>query len=108
MLPRKENNMTIKEFLMNQELEERRARIEQFKELGAPQVIIERLGEKLSKLESGKFKVGGQKELLDEEYKTHQECKGIGGREYLHINGHINYFPRAKYDRYIIEGSKGS
>jgi hypothetical protein len=100
--------MTIKEFLMNEELKSWKDSLVRFKELGAPQVILDHYQNKVNELEAGKFRVGGMKYLLSEEYVSHEECKGTGGREYLRINGHINYFPRAKYDRYIIEGSKGS
>ena len=96
--------MTIKEYLINgteTALEERRQKLI---DMGAPSILIEKTGEELINLYNGKFTCGGEIELLNEEMVDVEQKKGRGGIPYYTFNGNINYFPNAKYGRYIAKG----
>ena len=94
--------MNIKTFLMNSEKRMLEKRLENLKNIEAPEVMISSLIKTLNNFEDT-FKVGGEKELLDVEYEKHEVVKGKGGKIHLIINGYIVYFPEAKYGRFITE-----
>ena len=91
--------MTIKQFLSNSEKQMAISRLTKLKEIKAPKVIIASLEKIISNWDS-EFKVGGQKELLELEYKKHEKAAGNGGNFYLRINGDVLYFPQARFGRF--------
>lgn len=93
--------MTIKEFIVKNEMRFKKERIEKLTELSAPSIIIEREKELLEKLERGEIKITGDLTLLQEELKTFEKKTGRGGKTYLDINDSILYFPSASYGRFI-------
>lgn len=94
--------MTIKEYLLNCEISSKKDRIEKLEQIGAPKVIIDGEKKMLEEMESGKFNVSGDIEALSEEMKSREVKKGRGGKLYVSFNGgKVNYFPAAKYGRYI-------
>lgn len=94
--------MIVKEFLINAEKNNAQIRLEKLSEIGAPEIVIDNLKRKIANPEAD-FKVGGEKDLLNEEYKKHEVLTGKLGKIYLLINDHIVYFPDAKYGRFITE-----
>jgi len=95
--------MTIKEYLIGCELKAAEYRLSELKDMGAPVVMITGQEKCVEDMKAGIFKVSGDTELLEEEYVEREVKKGRSGKPYLTINGHINYFPKAKYGRYITE-----
>lgn len=93
--------MTIKEFLVTKELVSMKERLLRLKQISAPKIMIESLKEKISNFSNDNFNVGGNNELLEVEYETHVVKTGRGGKKYLLINDAIQYFPNARYGRFI-------
>ena len=94
--------MTIREKMITSELESTETRLQKLKEVGAPSVVIESLEKSIQKLKSGEIDVGGESQLLDEEYENGIVQKGRSGKPYISINdGTILYFPTARYGRFI-------
>ena len=73
----------------------------------APDILIENLKENLSFLEESKsnyFNVTGDKEVLKWEVKSFESFNGRGGKSYIVFHckeGDVNFFPNARYGRYI-------
>lgn len=95
--------MTVKEYLIYCELKGAEDRLSKLQDMNAPVVMIEGQKKIVADLQNGKFVVSGDIHLLEEDYSGHEMRKGRGGKVYVVINGHINYFPNARYGRYIKE-----
>ena len=93
--------MTIREKIIANEITAQTDRLTKLSEMGAPAVMITGTEKIIADLKSGNIKVGGDTELLDQEYVSGESKKGNGGKVYIQINGNINYFPNARYGRYI-------
>lgn len=96
--------MTIKEYIIDGTITSLMDRENKLKELGAPTVMITSIGEEIDRLMKGTLKCSGEKELLEEEYISVEQKKGKGGKPYYVFNGNINYFPHAKYGRFVAKG----
>ena len=95
--------MTIKDKIIEAELKGIRERLNNLIRIEAPDIMVESIEKEIERLEQGTLKIGGDKSLLDQEY-TSCECKvGNGGKNYVQFNNNINYFPNAKYGRYIAQ-----
>ena len=95
--------MTIKEFIIDREMVVYEGRLNSLLELGAPDIMIESQRKAVAALQSGDFKIGGDPYLLDYEFSEWKVYKGRGGKMYVQFDEKINYFPTAKYGRYIKE-----
>ena len=93
--------MKIKSYIIEKEVSNSMERLQKLKEIGAPNVIIESLSKEIEKLKSGNLNIGGDKELIEEEFNNKEVKKGQGGKVYIQFDGRINYFPNAKYGRFI-------
>lgn len=96
--------MTIKEYIIKgtiTSIEERKCKLT---EIGAPSVLISAMITELDKLRSGNLTCRGEVELLEHEMENVEQKKGRGGIPYYVFNGNINYFPKAKYGRFIAKG----
>lgn len=93
--------MTIKEFIIKCEAKSLTERAEKLEAMSAPKIMIEGCMKAVADLEAGILPVSGASELLDIEYVQHEQRKGRGGKVYVTFNGTINYFPQAKYGRFI-------
>lgn len=98
--------MTIKEYIIENTISWMKERKCKLVEFGAPSVLISAINTELDKLQSGELTCSGEKELLDEEFISDEVRKGRGGIPYHVFNGNINYFPKAKYGRFIAKGEK--
>ena len=96
--------MTIKEFIIGNTAEDVRMRMEKLKEMGAPAILIRSCEEELDRLNKGDLRCSGDTFLLEEEFESHELRKGRGGIPYHVFNGNINYFPKAKYGRFVAKG----
>lgn len=93
--------MTVYQFILNGTIASMQDRLTKLQEIGAPSIMITSQEALIKEAQAGTLKISGDTEALQEEYKTHEIRKGRGGKQYLHINGNINYFPNAQYGRYI-------
>lgn len=93
--------MTIREELLRVSIEATIKRKQQLESIGAPKIVIESCQHQIDTMKSGDFEIGGDTNVLDEEFLSAEAKKGRGGKIYYVINGNINYFPNAKYGRYI-------
>ena len=98
--------MTVKEYILEKEIISVGNRLERLKELGAPKIMITTLEGEVEALKQGELKIGGDLTLLDETFENREIKTGRGGSQYVQINGSINYFPTAKYGRYIVKNNK--
>lgn len=76
-------------------------RLTKLEEIGAPKIVIEGQAKMVDDLDNGILKIGGDKDILDEEYISAEQKKGRGGKVYYEINGKYNFFPNAKYGMFI-------
>lgn len=95
--------MTIGKYLIEATKNALYDRKKKLEDMGAPAVMIASLDEELIRLSWNDFTCGGDTNLLEEEFISVEHKKGRGGKVYHVFNGHINYFPQAKYGRYIKE-----
>ena len=93
--------MTIKEFICEKESLAFEDRLVKLVNMNAPQCIIDSQRKAVEDLKNGILKVGGDVESLSTEVKSVEQRKGRGGKIYVCFNGSINYFPQAKYGRFI-------
>ena len=91
--------MTIKEHIISSTKLALEDRISKLEDMQAPAVVIDAEKRNLEDVEN--IKISGEVELLEEEFKTVERWKGRGGVVYYRYNGNINYFPKARYGRYI-------
>ena len=96
--------MTIKEYIIKNTEEHLRCRRATLKAMNAPEVLLDSIADELARLYCGELRCSGEIELLEEEFRSDELKKGRGGIAYHVFNGNINYFPRAKYGRYIAKG----
>lgn len=96
--------MTIEEYIINATLESVETRRDKLIALQAPAILIKSIDEELGRLRDGELKCGGDVELLQEEFVSVEQKKGKGGIPYFTFNGDINYFPKAKYGRFVAKG----
>ena len=92
---------TIKDYILENEIKNVSERLEKLKDIRAPQVMLDGLAKELQELRKGNFKITGDKELLNYKWKTREIKKGRGGKVFIQFDGKINYFPTAKYGKYI-------
>ncbi|MBQ4447448.1 MAG: hypothetical protein II897_04055 [Clostridia bacterium] len=93
--------MTIREWLIENEARIQSERLSKLVEIGAPAVMLNAQRKLVEELDNGIVEVGGETALLETEIETYEWKTGKGGKPYAHINGSVNFFPRAKYGRYI-------
>jgi len=93
--------MTIREWICKNEARMTAERADKLEALKAPQIMIEATRKMAEALKAGILKCGGDAELLDIEMESFEVRKGRGGKAYISLNGNINYFPEAKYGRFI-------
>lgn len=93
--------MTIKEFIIEKEMEATKDRFEKLTEMGAPEILLRNIEKQIAEMQDGNIQVGGDKKLLDCEAVTYMIKKGNGGRLYIEFENGIKYFPNAKYGRFI-------
>ena len=93
--------MTIKQFLIESEKRMMNRRLESLKKIKAPSVVIESLANYIAEIETS-WKAGGDTELLEVEFENFVQKKGNKGKPYISFNnGTINYFPMARYGKYV-------
>ena len=93
--------MTIREFICKHEAEGAQEHLDRLIELGAPQIILDGWKKAVAALKDGKVECGGDSGLLNVEVVDFIKRKGNGGKPWVQFNGFINYFPQAKYGRFI-------
>lgn len=96
--------MTIKEYIIDGTITALMDRENKLKEIGAPTIMITSIGEEIDRLMKGVLKCSGDTDLLEEEYISVEKKKGKGGKPYYVFNDNINYFPQAKYGRFVAKG----
>lgn len=96
--------MTIEEYIINATIESVETRRDKLIAMQAPAVLIMMLNEELGRLRAGELRCGGDVELLQKEFVSVEQKKGRGGIPYFVFNGDINYFPKAKYGRFVAKG----
>lgn len=92
---------TIRRFICENEARQRLERAESLAKIGAPAVMIDGCKREAERLTAGELEISGDASLLDEVVESFEVRKGKGGKPYVSFNGTINYFPVAKYGRYI-------
>lgn len=93
--------MTIREYILNGAIKTAQTRLEKLKEMSAPQIMIATLEADIEQMQAGSLKIGGDVEVLDEELVSREFKTRRGGKQYIQINGCINFFPNAKYGMYV-------
>lgn len=96
--------MTIKDYILEGTIKSSETRLEKLKEMGAPGVMITSLEQNIEELKNGVLKIGGDVDVLDEEFIDREFKTGNGGKQYICINGSVNFFPNARYGMYIKRG----
>ena len=98
--------MTIREHILENTRQNVESRLQKLEEMQAPEVLISSVKSQLTELENGQIEIGGDAELLQEDYVSVELKKGSGGKVYFEYNGNINYFPKAKYGRFIARRTR--
>lgn len=99
--------ITVKQFLHKLQLDNCISRLDKFKEIKAPAIIIESITENikyLTEVDDNIFEFGGDKFVVDWTYMSHEIKTGNGGKKYFVLackEGNVNYFPNARYGIYI-------
>lgn len=93
--------MTIREWICEREARLYEERLEKLIEIQAPQIMITGQQALVAELRAGILQVGGAKEKLETEVQSAEIKSGRGGKTYYVFNGTINYFPTARYGRFI-------
>ena len=92
---------TIRRFICENEARQRLERAEALERLGSPKIMVEECKRQAASLSAGELEISGDASLLDVVVESFEVRKGKGGKPYISFNGSINYFPVAKYGRYI-------
>ena len=92
---------TIKQFICENEARQRLERAMSLEKIGAPKVMIDGCKREAERLSAGELEISGDTSLLDVAVESFEVRKGKGGKPYINFNSSINYFPVAKYGRYI-------
>ena len=98
--------MTIREYIVNAELNIAESRLNKLHEIGAPEVMLKSLADCINNLQNGNIEVSGDSNLLDVNYVSSEIKTGNGGKKYICFNNSINYFPKAKYGKYIVKNKE--
>ena len=96
--------MKIKEFILQAEIKNYSFRLDKLIEYRAPVVMIEGQRKLVEELKKGKLNIKGDIEVLGKEFLSYEKKTGRGGKFYIQFNcndGKVNYFPAARYGRYI-------
>jgi hypothetical protein len=93
--------MTIREYILNGKIKNDENRLAKLIEMQAPSIMITSLENQIAELKSGNLQIGGDIEVLDDEFISREFRIGRGGKQYIQINGTINFFPNAQYGLYI-------
>lgn len=96
--------MTISDYIIEHTAASLEERKERLIKMDAPDILIVNVVDELIRLYQGELICFGDTELLEEEFKTVVQKKGKGGIPYYTFNGDINYFPKAKYGRFVAKG----
>jgi hypothetical protein len=96
--------MTIFDYIIEHTATALEERKERLIKMDAPDILIDNIVDELIRLYQGELICFGDTELLDAEFKTVIQKKGRGGILYYTFNGDINYFPKAKYGRFVAKG----
>lgn len=97
--------MIIKEKIIEMEIATATDRLNKLNAMEAPAIITKALEQTLTELKSGIIKISGDADLLNLEFEKWESRKGNGGKVYLQINENINYFPNAKYGKFITKAN---
>lgn len=96
--------MTIKDKIIEGLLIAGTERLNALKDMGAPNIIIVRQEKYVTDLTAGILKVGGDNNLLAEQFENMEVSKGRGGKTYyIFNNGDIKFYPQAKYGMFITK-----
>lgn len=90
---------TIRNFISKNELQSADDRLQKLIEIGAPKVMIDAQRKLVDNWDG--IKANGDDFLLDIPYQSHEVKKGNGGKIYVIFNGYIQYFPTAKFGRFV-------
>lgn len=98
--------MKLGEFLREKIIVNNKRRLSSLVAIQAPDVMIKGIEKDIRDMEAGKeVKISGDVEYLEHEFVSETFKTGRGGKKYVEFtlaNGEkINYFPNAKYGRYI-------
>lgn len=96
-----QGTMTIREWICKNESRMMNERADKLEAMRAPEIMIVNCRKLAEELKAGIMKCGGDTELLDIEMEKFEVRKGKGGKPYINLNGFINYFPEARYGRFI-------
>ncbi len=99
-----ENNQpaTVREFVQQVLLDIANFTRQRFLKIGNPGPMVSNIEKEIADLESGNLpKIGGDTEVLDNAYISHESKIGRGGNTYYVINGNINFYPNAQYGPFI-------
>lgn len=93
--------MKVREWIIKNEVRMFEDRLQKLEAMGAPAIMIDGQRKAVEMLKAGNLEISGETDLLEVEVEGF-ECKtGKGGKVYVQINGSINYFPQARYGRFI-------
>ena len=95
--------MTIREFLIKNELKAAEERLARLQEMDAPAIMIPAVSKQIEEMRAGKFDVGGDRGLIDLEFTSFEQKRMANGKPYLLFDCGATYFPKAKYGRFIIK-----
>lgn len=95
--------MTIEEFIIQKEIKHLQSRLDKLLKAGISIKTADIMVAKIESIKKHGLKINGGKQLLSEEYVNHELRKGSGGKQYYQINGTINYYPEARWGKYIKE-----
>ena len=96
--------MTVRDKIIESTINAVLDRLIKLREMSAPPVLTRGCEDELAKLDRGELKCKGDIDLLDEEFVSVEERVGRGRIKYYVFNGNINYFPKAKYGRFVAKG----
>jgi len=95
-------SLTIGQFITQNAIAGMRERIAKLQQMQAPAVMVDALVKQLAEAErTGSLKIGGDSALLEKEYVGGEWKKGRGGKAYLAFSNGVNYFPQARFGRFI-------
>lgn len=91
----------IFDFILRNEYRMAQERLEKLIQMEAPKIMIQGQQKLVEELSTGKIKIGGDQDLLQNTFETFEIKKGKGGKSYIQFDNGIKYFPNAKYGRFI-------
>lgn len=104
MILNESRNVTVKQFIIENELKSFSERLDNLIKMNAPDIVVNGQKKAVDELKSGNLKIGGDTDALGFIVKDFENKKGNGGKPYITIktsNGDVNYYPAAKFGRYI-------